>query len=375
MEAKPITKNLYREDEVVAALRYSIAQGDSVRALFWVQEGLESNMDVIILQTLLITWLYSVGLGNLSWFGWFLAGLEEETAFTEESIIALTLSLVDSVRDCRIFNILALGLEQTTETVKFTVLPVAFRNKGLTKDEVTFVRAIQQEKFQLAWSLAGPMWATGRAEEILQVMESPQFPVEKLGALYSEKFVWPFRALSLLCAHSKGILHRPIEPAPAVPGAIMSEWELRKTIPMRYRRIYAVPPECLFPYTARGLAPVVSTDLELTHFLEKSMNCSTYWNGFASEYMSGGRRREKFYDSQYLNDIPDEWSLAARAKSHGTGAICDLATALRRFFGDDAAIEGLVAKNLTEACFHYYYSRGSTWSMDNMKNALEAMFY
>jgi hypothetical protein len=392
MESKAITKNLYREDEVIAALRYSIAEGDAAQAVFWVQEALESDMDVLVLQTLFMTWLYIVGMSNMPWLGWFLAGIRD-SAFTEETMISMTIALATSPKDSSVFSIMASGLDEVpSEPVKFAVLPVPLRNKGLTKEETTFVRAVQQGRFITAWQMAQPLWESGRAATILEAMGSPNFPLETLGPLYSEKFLWPFRALSLLIAHSPGVLHSQIPPVPTVNPMILAEWEARKLLPMRQRRIYPIPVVCLYPYTARGkMSSALSTDSELTHGLEKSMNKSTYWQNHASDYMSKGLARENFYDQHFPNDIPDEWSSADRAKSHGPGVIVGgtsgqelLKRSLQVFFnapshyisgGIDVAIAVLTKNNVTEAYFHDYYKNGSTWYMDDMKNALNAMVY
>ena len=214
-----ITRNLYREDEVIAAIRWCIVNDRPSQAVFWVQEGLDSDMDVVVLQTLLEVWLYNVGVSRLSWFFWFLEGLNGTRPFTEENIVALTVALVNSVKgggDTTVFAILAIGMEEAPPVGRadFEILSSALRSLSLSKNEITLARAVLQGKFVTAWSLAGPLWASGRAQAILEAMESPQFPLETLGSLYSEEFLWPFRALSLVIAHSTGCLHSVPEPYP-----------------------------------------------------------------------------------------------------------------------------------------------------------------
>ena len=45
------------------------------------------------------------------------------------------------------------------------------------------------------------------------------------------------------------------------------------------------------------------------------------------------KARESFYDTYFPDDIPDEWSLAERAKSHGRGASADLAKTIQSWYG------------------------------------------
>jgi len=379
--AEAITRNLYREDEVVAAIRWCIVNDRPSQAAFWIQEGLDSDMDIVVLQTLLEVWLYHVGIGNLSWLAWFLGGLDGTSPFTEENIVALTVALVNSVKhrgDTTVFAILAIGMEVTSthDSVGFTILTSALRSLTLTKPETTLARAVQQGKFPLAWSLARPLWASGRAQAILEAMGSPQYPLESLGSLSSEEFLWPFRALSLVIAHSKECLQSVPDPYPRLDPTIWNEWLERKGMPMRKRRIYAVPQQCLYSYTKRGAIRMnQSVEKDLMHRLEDCMAASTFWSGLEDEF-SNDALRDNFYSEYFLSDIPDEWSTVDRAKSHGAGGCpigsydpsLALTSALRRFFRGDAkkiegglsrAIAALVANGVNETAFHDFYSRVS----------------
>jgi len=399
----PLTRNLYREDEMIAALRLAIARGRANEAVFWVQEGLESDMDVQILQTLLFSWLYNVGLGHTEWLGWFLQGLQAETAFTEESIIALTVSLTNSVKahpDSTVFALLAIGMQEFTETPEdrlvFSQKPIQVVG-AITEHEVALIRAIQQGKFAYAWKLAAPLWDSGRADHVLQMMGSPKFPLEILGAVHSETFLWPFRALSLLIAFKPAVLHKPFGPHPVPDPNNLALWAERKKMPMRERRAYTVPPECLYSYTERGaLKRNETTDSELTSGLEDAMDSSIFWSEHSDVYRDDGLIRETFFKRYFSTDIPDEWSLADRAKSHGFGATpvgsdsaAQLKMCLHRFHrnpskliwrGLERGIDVLVSMGCTESSFHEHYSSNrasvahvSAWDMSAVKKELEVI--
>jgi len=206
----------------------------------------------------------------------------------------------------------------------------------------------------------------------------------------------PFRALSLLIAKSKDCLHSVLEPFPVADRTNVANWAERKLLPMRKRRIYAVPPECLYSYTARGsLKRDQSTHIDLTKNLEKFMCTSSYWEEHESAMKDNGEQRETFYETYFPNDIPDEWSAADRAKSHGPGVIpttnCNesilLAASLHRFFrypskaiwgGLERAIAQLVRLQKNETAFHQIYTemdssvdKVSAWDMRAMKRELE----
>ena len=103
------------------------------------------------------------------------------------------------------------------------------------------------------------------------------------------------------------------------------------------------------------------------------MAVSTFWSGLDDEF-SDDMLRDEFYNKYFPTDIPDEWSTADRAKSHGSGA-CPvgsydaslvLRSALRRFFrgeakgiegGLDRGIQALVARGVNESAFHEFYNR------------------
>ena len=375
-----ITRNLYREDEVIAAIRWCIVNDRPSQAVFWVQEGLDSDMDVVVLQTLLEVWIYNVGASRLSWFFWFLEGLNGTRPFTEENIVALTVALVNSVKthgDTTVFAILAIGMEDPPvggSRAHFAILSSAVRSLDLSKEETSLARALVNGNFVAAWRLAQPLWKSHRAQAILEAMESPQFPLESLGSLYSEEFLWPFRALSLVIAHSTGCLHSTPEPYPRLDPTIWNEWLERRELPMRVRRIYAIPPSCLYSYTKRGARRLnVTTERELIHHLEACMAVSTFWSGLENDF-SDDMQRDDFYRRFFPTDIPDEWSTSDRAKSHGSGACplgsydapLALASALRRFFRADAkgiegglgrAIAALVSRGANESAFHDFYTR------------------
>jgi len=395
-----MTRNLYRQDEIIAALRLAVARGRSSEAVFWVQEGLDSDMDVDILQTLFTSWLYLVGMNRLSWLGWLLSLVTGQVAITEENIIALTVSLVNSVGDTSIFALLAIGTEEVGESPPDHVAWTVLKNKipGLSSHETTLVRAIEQGKFVLAWKLSLPLWKTGRAQAILEQMGSPQFPLSSLGPIYRDEFIWPLRALSLLIAKSTGCLHLVLEPFPVADRTNVANWAERKLLPMRQRRIYAVPPECLYSYTVRGsLRRDQSTHLDLTKNLQKFLCASPFWEQHEDAMKDNGEQRETFYETYFPNDIPDEWSVADRAKSHGPGVIptmnCNdsvlLAASLRRFFGPpskaiwgglERAIAQLVRLQKNETALHQIYTdmdssfeKVSAWDMRAMKKELDAI--
>lgn len=305
-----LTRNLYREDEVIAALRQSIIAGNGATALFWTQEGIESDMDVRIFQTLLSVWLQCVGLQNIHWLGWLVESLRSD--LDEETIVSLVTELARSPKDSSVFALEILGLHQTPDHVGAFTLPPTLQ--GLSPVETTFAKAVLQGKTEFAWALAGPLWANERADTILWEIQ-PAVVLNQmhtiLEPIWSDEFIWPFRALSVLMAASKrdfGSLQ--LAPLPKASAEHMGAWNARKGMRMRERRQLSIPPECLFWFTERGsMLQSESTETELMGGLRLALAKSPFWEDKSD------------FDEFMTSDIPDEWSSAARQVSHGAGVL------------------------------------------------------
>lgn len=308
-----LTRNLYREDEVLAALRHSIVNGNVDAALFWVQEGIETDMDVRIFQTLLLVWLHCVGLQNIHWLGWLVESLRSN--LDEDTIISLVTELARSPKDSSVFALELLGLCETSEApdhVGVFMLPPALQ--GRSPVETTFAKAVLQGKIEFAWALAAPLWANERADAVLWEIQ-PAVVLNQINTvlepIWSDEFVWPFRALSVLMACSKrdfGSLQ--LAPLPKASKEHMDAWTARKTMRMRERRQLSIPPECLFWFTKRGsVLQSETTETELMGGLRPALTQSPFWED------------KMDFDEFMTSDIPDEWSSAARRVSHGPGII------------------------------------------------------
>ena len=108
----------------------------------------------------------------------------------------------------------------------------------------------------------------------------------------------------------------------------MAAW--RELHGRRARRVLPIPFEALPWLTQRGrsLSVYDSNEKELFR-LERpaALWGSQIWDAYAEEaggweaVRSDPAARESFYDTHFPEDIPDEWSRADRAKSHGCGVL------------------------------------------------------
>jgi hypothetical protein len=305
----PLTRNLYREDEVLTALQYCILKGRLKEAIFWAHELVISNMTGELLQRMLWLWMNFFGSAHLAWYGWFHEATADLENVNEEAIYLLVMSLgraaANKRYDSTVFSLLVCGLARSpTDRIGFAVLPESLRR--LEGVEKAFATAIKQGKLELAWSL----WpSTGW--QILEELGKEWTPLvrslsrESERPLWKTEWVWATKALALVIV---GSLVRPVcierEKMLAELQGCWTEWDSLK---MRAARWATIPYECLHMFTHR----VADTEKELMGGLEAALPGSQFWDEVSELH------REEFFDTYFTSDIPDEWSSADRQKSHG----------------------------------------------------------
>ena len=355
----PLTKYLYQEDEVLAALQFSIIRGQCVSAAFWCEELLESNMAEALLKALRQIWLFGFGIGALSWYRAFVA-LERAEFLDADAAVELVIALcragISGGRD-NTFLVMA-GSKTPPDQVAFCMVP-----RGLKGADAFFAAAIIQGRTMTAW----------RALPSIQGGTLMAIAEHKHGAAGVEVMAlcmeYPALVIAALCLPRGDLATRLAKPILGMLSEVesaLAEW--RETEGMRKRRALLIPDECLYWLTQRGNTSVyISTEKYLRGSLERPDRLwgSFYWDSIADEY--GGWEairdeadmRELFYEQYFPDDIPDEWSREARLKSTGWGAcqpdvkVCT-EKFLRKWFGRsssaviwnefDAAIKNIDAK-------------------------------
>jgi len=117
---------------------------------------------------------------------------------------------------------------------------------------------------------------------------------------------------------------KPIENSiPIEVYKAMEEWSQEKSL--KKRRAIGVRYDALLYLTRRSeQTPYVSSEPDIQENLEKTLLQSEYWSCILQSYMDNSKwksdeHKESFYDTYFIGDIPDEWSLDEREKSHGRG--------------------------------------------------------
>ena len=114
MEGMPLTRHLYREDEVIAALIFCILRGRHVEAIFWCSEMIESQMIDELLAAMRRAWFYGVGIQCLGWLTSFQALGD---AIEAEKILELVQQLCRAKKDRSAVTLLATDLSVQPDRV------------------------------------------------------------------------------------------------------------------------------------------------------------------------------------------------------------------------------------------------------------------
>ena len=354
----PLTRNLYKEDEVVASMQLCIVHGRCVEAAFWATEMLESNMTTEFFAALRTIWLLGFGIGALPWFAW-VKRVEAMEELETDVLLELVVSLARSTRDTT-YLILA-GTKAAAEQVDLCIVP-----KGLTGVDAFFASAVLQGRTITAWRALPSIGVGALAAVASHKHGEAGTKVVELCAEYPALIV---AALCLARGELQKRLDRPLLPMLDEVIDAVTEWD---TLKGRARRVYTVPYEALYWATERGSMTVYqSADAGLRGSLEKPGKLwgSVFWDSIAEDLggwlavRADAATRERFYDEYFPDDIPDEWSLADRAKSHGGGCMQpgttpSLARFLQTWLGRypsaviwgawDAAIHNISVKNMGE---------------------------
>lgn len=322
----PLTRNLYREDEVLTALKWSILKGRLQEAVFWGQEAIDSELTLEVLQILFYLWMSFAGPANLPWFYSFCETISDLETLSEDDIHYCIITLAMGPKDSTVFALLGSKVQDTH--TGFAILPTSLASlKGPGR---VFATTLKLGKLALTWSLVRE-WS----DETWYVMT--EVGKEKHGEQFSEflkslsqleqnfiwkpEWTWFVRALLVSVAGSKERLTFRA-PDKLLPIEVRTFYgDLKAIVGQRQRRIYKVPQDCLYWFTERGASRVNETNEdELLDGLEEALRGSSFWDQHL-EKVNSDREREALYDTFFNTDIPDEWSKADREKSHGGGCV------------------------------------------------------
>ena len=324
--SQSLTKHLYRKDEVLSSLRWSIITHNLTDTAFWTLELFVSGLVQECTELLETIWLYHIGFG--SWFALrLILHIYEAGDISQEDLLAITCAFARrKLCDSTIFHLLLRGASDKGkswtptfphaieyQTIQEAVLDCLKRGK-LQEAWLLGLALTEEEQWPMLENMATEL---GRAKELQVLKELRECRQESLAAAYTlvslDHVTW---------MQSQQALNNTV---PKEVQAAIEDWaalDLAKSI--RKRRAIKPRPEALLLTARSAQTPYVSSEPQIQGVLLKALLASEYWSAVLEPYMVNGkwkspRYKELFYDTHFPQDIPDEWSLADREKSHGRG--------------------------------------------------------
>lgn len=324
------TRHLYEAEEVLVSLRWCIRQGRTQEALFWCFELLESEMQEELKQELYSSWIWLFGISCLS----AIQLLQEENYY--EFVYALA-RLPKERRDRSILILLLFGsndIEQPDRLNEVTNLSTLLQEQCCSPLESAFLSAVYQGKSRLAFDLSRPLWQENpiRLYTLLQLLQEKKHKSKQLTEIltlleFQSTESWATRACAIasVCLDIKR-LQASLQPLSSQlpPSLVATIQEWKERVGRRGSRIYAIPHDCLYKVTKRGVLSNKETTLErLYNVSEETLQGCPFWNRILEEEIPwlDDERKMDFYDQFFPDDIPDEWSRADQEKSHGYGCL------------------------------------------------------
>jgi len=315
-----LTKHLYRKDEVISSLRWAIITRNLLETAFWAIEVYDSNLLEDGLNTLETLWLQVIGFG--SWFALRLVlYVYDQGEVSQEEFVDLCCAFTRvKVRDSTIFHILIRG------TISRIWKPCFPHSKEYSCATDAITDCLKRGKLIDAWLIGRTLepseqwlvletFAPGFKKE-LQILKTLR--ESKMECLASAYVLVCLDELSWIASQTALENNEPVE-----LGEAIEDWLLEQS--MRKRRVYKPRPEALLYLTDRSeISSLKSSEPDIQENLEDGLKASEYWSEIMEPYMKNGKwasdlKKEKFYSKYFPQDIPDEWSLADREKSHGRG--------------------------------------------------------
>jgi len=331
-----LTLHLYRVQEVLASLRNALIKHNYRETLFWGLELYDSDVISESLEMLFGLWMDVYGIP--SWqFLLKLHTIQEKGELERDTWVHLLMAWSQQKnQDSTLFQLLVRGLRKDTNWLTSFPHTLTYTNE---KDAIT--DCLLRGKLLEAWLFARSLSIEDQWQLLQSVASSQdQSKINAVSVLASLSYGDPIQkraaAFCVVALDSKrwALTQVPLGynsfPLQLETVRLMNEWN-EHTI-LRDQRIFAIRPEAILHVTQRSsISTQVSTESDIMENLETTLWNSPYWRTIMSEYVleldenqftwASSSDKESFYDTYFIypGDIPDEWSIDDRAKSHGRG--------------------------------------------------------
>ena len=319
-----LTLHLYRYEEVLSSVRWSLIKQNHTEAVFWGLELYDSDMMEDLSDLLIRTWVQWIGFGKSSFS--VLAELQKVSEMDRDEFIHSMYTWSRVPHDSTGFSLLLKGaLAQTTWQPRFAHSTNYETIEQATED------CLKRGKLSEAWLLARSLDSEVQWIIINKIAKlkgrTEQLDIIRLLEFHCLSTVAAFILISMTDEAFRGSLAPLVKP-PVVSELIkaVEDWSTEESI--RKRRVYKIKPEAITFWCSRTSIPVSETSLnDIECNLEKNLKESHCWQTILEDYEENGswksdQFKEMFYNTYFpwlKDDIPDEWSLKDKEQSHGCG--------------------------------------------------------
>jgi hypothetical protein len=344
-----LTRHFYDLQDVRSAFQYCLINGKALEASFWLAELIDSHEPDIAIGALIEVYLVRYGTSQLHWFLEIYKILKTNN-IDDEILYILCISLCKLERntDTSFLSLHFAGLRVSTKPPEGLPEKAADwieenikQEQGTSLFEIFFARSLFHRKIRNC------MWVLSKCrntfvENIIEAFRA-HVPVTIAICIEAAKnlYTWSwlnYNNYSIIVFTLMIICLRPEDYSKSLtlPFAMefssniykhIIEWE--HLLGTRSRRIYAIPNDCLYMVTDRGILPYTQNTYGYIRTLGSSIdntymalyNC-TFWKMLWLKYNPHGTTDEgydRFCEEAFPTDTPDEWSKEDQDKSHGNG--------------------------------------------------------
>lgn len=298
-----LTRHFYEIDTVCYALLDSLRHKRSTEAVFWARELVLSYEDETLTKTMVQAWIMFMGSQRIDWLdAWFSVSCDAagcDAGGCQRLVLIAEFSERTVVRGQRSAQVLTFW--------------IASRGLSPVASEDRVVQALgENDPICLYWWL-GPAYDK-KPSSLLSLLssyvDSPEL-FDSLQKAMALKLSVHLRTLLSVCAVQLLCLESYPEPLQSTRGAFVAELLSMWSTGGRQSRLFSIKPEML----PQGYKRILQADALCESAVKVMASGCKFWQTIGA-LITDDATLESVVDTYFPDDIPDEWSVADRAKSH-----------------------------------------------------------
>ena len=317
-----LTRHFYRAEDACAALQYAIHSRKPYEAVYWAKEL--SEYKDLLQKTLFMSWFYSIGLDDISM-------IQTIKNPTLESVFQMGSS---ESRNSTLFYMFLNGALNKEYSTKKSLVKLSSSLIQSNKDIDVWIRNTLFNRYLESWQSSLKVWDNDSFipiihQFILTKFDNPTSILETFETIYefeSVDIVYRRCAIiGILCMNDSQINSSSYKPVPSDLSLYLEYWN--SVYGRRSGRVYSLPNECFYGKTKRGTMKKDETNIqELYDPISLIQNQTIYkkildvFETFKA-FQDDSAQYEAFFNYYFSDDIPDEWSLEDKQRSHGNGVL------------------------------------------------------